>query len=65
MTTRDLLYTRDVATEFGIPEGTLRYWRHRNEGPPSFRVRRRVAYRRNDFESWLTAQETATRRGDA
>lgn len=34
---------------------TLRYWRHRNEGPPSFRLGRRVMYRRGDVSAWIEA----------
>jgi hypothetical protein len=32
---------------------TLRYWRHRNIGPHSFRLGRRVLYRRDDLRTWI------------
>jgi predicted DNA-binding transcriptional regulator AlpA len=34
--------------------GTLRYWRHGGTGgPPSFKLGRRVMYRRAEVEKWL------------
>jgi len=35
---------------------TLRYWRHLGIGPDSFRLGRRVVYRRDDLDRWITAQ---------
>ncbi len=58
-----LLTTKDLSAETGVPEATLRYWRHRDEGPASFRVGRRVVYRRAAVEEWLNAQEATTTRG--
>jgi predicted DNA-binding transcriptional regulator AlpA len=62
----DLLYTKQVAEEYGFNYATLRYWRSANEGPPSFTLgpRGRVVYRRSDVEKWLAAIEQATRRGN-
>lgn len=59
----EVLATKQVADEYGLSEGTLRYWRHRDEGPASFRIGRRVLYRRSELESWISEQEAATRRG--
>ncbi len=33
---REILTTKQVAEEYGINEGTLRYWRHCDLGPASF-----------------------------
>ena len=48
-----------------IPVPTLRHYRHRNIGPPSVKIGRRVLYRLDDLHHWLRQQESATRRGDA
>jgi hypothetical protein len=32
-----------------------RYWRYRNTGPRSFRLGRRVLYRRSDLHDWIAA----------
>jgi hypothetical protein len=41
---------------------TLRYWRHLGTGPNSFRLGRRVLYRRADLRSWIDAQADQSRR---
>ncbi len=51
-----LLKINEVSTKYQIPEPTLRYWRHRGEGPPSARIGRRVMYRQADVEAWIAAQ---------
>lgn len=38
---------------------TLRYWRKFGGGPPSFKVGRRVMYRRGAVRAWLAEQEAA------
>lgn len=50
----------------GVPEGTLRYWRASDFGPPSFTLGpRRVVYRRDAVEAWIAAQEATSTRGGA
>jgi predicted DNA-binding transcriptional regulator AlpA len=49
----------------GIAEETLRYWRSSNQGPKSFKVGRRVVYRREELERWIAEQEATTTRGSA
>lgn len=44
-------------------ESTLRYWRHIGVGPVSFKIGRRVAYRRSDVDAWLAIQYDQTARG--
>lgn len=61
----DLLETSGVSELTGIPAATLRYWRHANEGPPSFKLGRRVVYRREAVEDWIAKREKATSRGGA
>lgn len=55
--------TAEVSRERGITPATLRFWRSSNTGPASFKLGRRVFYRRTDVESWFTRQEALTKRG--
>ena len=57
----DLLTTAEVAAITRAPVSTLRYWRHLSTGPHSFRLGRRVAYRRADVTAWLNEQSKASR----
>lgn len=59
----EYLTTKQVSDQFGFFEGTLRYYRHCGIGPASFRMGRRVVYRRSEVEAWIKAQESATVRG--
>jgi len=59
---QDLLTTPEVALITRAPLSTLRYWRHIGVGPYSFKLGRRVVYRRGDVTSWLHEQELAQRR---
>lgn len=61
----EFLTTGQVADRLGIAEGTLRYWRSRDEGPLSFKMGRRVCYRAADIQEWLLAQSQRTSRGGA
>lgn len=60
-----ILTVSQVSDETGVPAGTLRYWRHINEGPESFRLGRRVVYKRSAVDAWVAAQQLATTRGGA
>ncbi len=61
---REILTTKEVEAEYGFNQGTLRYWRHRDEGPASFRMgKKTVVYRRAEIEKWIAAQEAASTRG--
>jgi excisionase family DNA binding protein len=52
----ELLTIREAAALLRAPVATLRYWRHRGTGPRSFRLGRRVLYRRDDLRAWIDAQ---------
>jgi excisionase family DNA binding protein len=52
----ELLTIAEAAEVLRTPVATLRYWRHRNTGPRSFRLGRRVLYRRDDLHAWIDAQ---------
>jgi excisionase family DNA binding protein len=55
----DLLTTAEVANITRAPVSTVRYWRHSGTGPRSFRLGRRVVYRRHEVERWLAERELA------
>ncbi|MFF1796033.1 helix-turn-helix domain-containing protein [Kitasatospora sp. NPDC058263] len=52
---------QDAAKYLGISVNTLYVWRHRRQGPPSFRMGPggRVMYRRGFLDAWLAEQEGA------
>jgi predicted DNA-binding transcriptional regulator AlpA len=56
----DLLGTAEVSSWTGVPTETLRYWRHRGEGPASFKLGRRVVYSAADVNAWIDQQRRAT-----
>ncbi len=53
--TAELLTIGEAAQLLRAPVATLRYWRHLGTGPHSFRLGRRVVYRRDDLQSWIDA----------
>lgn len=55
----ELLTTSDVSLLTRAPLSTVRYWRHCGTGPPSFRLGRRVVYRREDVETWIASCQQA------
>ncbi len=60
-----LLTLTEAAARLRTPAATLRYWRHLGIGPDSFRLGRRVMYRQQDVERWVSARhdlETQKRR---
>jgi predicted DNA-binding transcriptional regulator AlpA len=56
-TNNELLTTAEVALMTRASESTVRYWRHLGTGPSSFRLGRRVVYRRHEVEQWLREHE--------
>lgn len=53
-----------AAEYLGISPNTLYVWRHRRQGPPSFRMGRRVMYRITALDAWVQAQEQADSRSN-
>ena len=51
-----LLTITETAELLRAPIATLRWWRHTGQGPRSFKIGRRVTYRRGDLENWIEAQ---------
>jgi len=60
-----LLRSAEVSTLLGIEQHTLRWWRHRNEGPPSFKLGKAVMYDRDDLMAWVAKEKAHTLRGDS
>jgi excisionase family DNA binding protein len=52
----ELFTITEAAELLRAPVATLRYWRHLGTGPHSFRLGRRVLYRRADLQTWIDAQ---------
>ena len=52
----ELLTIAEAADVLRTPVATLRYWRHQGIGPRSFRLGRRVLYRRDDVHAWINAK---------
>lgn len=56
----ELLTITEAAELVRAPVATLRYWRHVGTGPHSFRLGRRVLYRRDDLHDWIAQQRAET-----
>lgn len=51
-----LLLMPEVSEITRTPIDTLRFWRHTGEGPPSFKLGRRVVYDEVKLHRWIAAQ---------
>jgi excisionase family DNA binding protein len=49
----EYLTTADVAELLRTAPSTVRYWRHIGEGPPGFKVGRRVLYARTAVDAFI------------
>ncbi|MFI5752752.1 helix-turn-helix domain-containing protein [Streptomyces sp. NPDC051644] len=60
------LTVKDAAEYLGLSPHTLYVWRHRRQGPPSFRMgpRGRVMYRQESLDAWICEQEQADSRSN-
>jgi excisionase family DNA binding protein len=52
----ELLSVPELADYLGVPVTTLYHWRGRGEGPPGFRVGKRLYYRAEEVAKWLEEQ---------
>ncbi|MEP7738292.1 helix-turn-helix domain-containing protein [Nocardioides sp. 31GB23] len=53
-----LLTTAEVAEHLRVTPETLRLWRHRKQGPPSYKYGRQVVYRLDELERWFESCRT-------
>jgi len=61
----ELLRTREVYEKTGISEDTLRWWRHRGDGPPSLKLGKKiVVYPADEREVWISNQRASSTKGD-
>ena len=51
-----LLSIDALASELGVPIGTIYAWRYRGLGPRGYRIGKHVRFRRADIEAWLETQ---------
>ncbi|WP_277440561.1 helix-turn-helix domain-containing protein [Streptomyces sp. SPB162] len=60
------LTVKAAADYLGLSPHTLYVWRHRRQGPPSFRMgpRGRVMYRLSALDAWVREQEQADSRSN-
>ena len=58
------LNVEQAATYLGISANTLYVWRHRRQGPPSFRMGARVMYRITALDGWVEQQEQSDSRSN-
>jgi excisionase family DNA binding protein len=49
----EYLTTEELADKLRTSPETVRYWRHEQKGPRSFKVGRRVLYAREDVERFI------------
>ncbi|WP_432066565.1 helix-turn-helix transcriptional regulator [Streptomyces sp. C10-9-1] len=54
-----------AAEYLGLSPNTLYVWRHRRQGPPSFRMGRRVMYRISALDQWVRDQEMSDSRSNS
>ena len=60
------LTTQQASEWLGLPEATLRWYRHRGDrGPRSYQLGSRIFYDLGDLEQWERAQKAQTARGGA
>jgi predicted DNA-binding transcriptional regulator AlpA len=56
----EILLLEEASELSRIPVPTLRYYRHTGQGPRSFKLGNRVAYKRADVEEWIEQQYKVT-----
>jgi predicted DNA-binding transcriptional regulator AlpA len=55
-----ILLFEEIAEHTRIPLNTLRWLRHRGEGPKTFKLGRRVVGMESDVERWIADQRERT-----
>ena len=61
LTETELMTLPEVAAFLRVPPATLRYWRHLDIGPESFKIGRHVRYERQLVIRWLREQQPSGR----
>jgi predicted DNA-binding transcriptional regulator AlpA len=55
----EILLMEEVSELTRIPMSTLRFYRHSNQGPRSFKLGGRIAYKRSDVLDWIESRYNA------
>jgi hypothetical protein len=55
--------TEQASRYTGMASATLRYYRHADIGPRSYKIGSKVIYERADLEAWVAGQRAASQRG--
>lgn len=55
-----LLSIAETSGRTTVPVPTLRFYRHKNTGPKSFKLGGRVVYKESDVEAWIDEQYDAS-----
>lgn len=58
-----VLTMREVERTYGVPVGTLKYWRHHDRGPQSFLRGGKVVYKVSVLAAYFEREQAATTRG--
>lgn len=54
--TEKFITTTELASILRVPAETVRYWRHADKGPKSFKIGRLVLYAESDVNDWINEQ---------
>lgn len=54
------VHIEEAATYVGSTVNTLRFWKHRGEGPQSFKIGGRVVYDTDDLDAYIELCRAAT-----
>jgi predicted DNA-binding transcriptional regulator AlpA len=63
--TRRILRLQEITDRTGIPLATLRWYRHRNVGPKTWKLGRHVVAYEDDVNAWIEQQAAADPQGAA
>lgn len=64
-TVERVLTQKQVSDTYGVPQGTLKAWRHEDRGPRSFLRAGRVVYRESEVAKFFQEEEASSARGGA
>lgn len=60
-----VLTIREVEQTYGVPLGTLKYWRHHNRGPESFLRGGKIVYKASVLAAYFEREAASSTRGGA
>jgi predicted DNA-binding transcriptional regulator AlpA len=60
---RTILRLPQISEKTGIPEATIRWYRHRGVGFETFLLARRICAYEDEIDKWIAKQAAQSRRG--